>query len=148
MYFNTTGSEQLSILATIDPSVQAVGTANTSWVPLANHLDALALIATGAMEVGATLDAKLQQATDASGTGAKDIEGTSITQLLDGSGDNAQVLINLRAEDLDVNSGFAYVRLALTVGTAAANTAALLLGINARREPADQFNVASVAQVA
>jgi hypothetical protein len=147
MYFNATGSEQLSILATIDPAAQAVGTVNTAWVPLANHLDALAIVATGALEVGATVDAKLQQATDTTGTGAKDIDGTAIQQLADGIGDNAQVLINLCGEDLDVNAGFAYVRLALTVAGAAANTAALLLGVNARREPADQFNQAAVAEV-
>ena len=57
------------------------------------------------------------------------------------------MLVNLRSEDLDVNAGFAYVRLVLTVGTAAAYTAAQLLGMNPRYEPADGANQTAVAQV-
>ncbi len=65
MFPNAKASEQLSILATLDPGNQAVGVANTGWVPLSTHHGLLALVQTGALATGATVDAKLQQAQDA-----------------------------------------------------------------------------------
>lgn len=148
MFPNAKGSEQLAILATLDPSNQSAGAANTNWLPLNSYHSLLAVIETGALANGSTVDAKLQQAIDGNGTGAKDIAGKSITQLTQAAnGANRQALINLRPEELDVNAGFAYVRLVITVGTAAAFTATQLLGMNPRYEPADGANQSAVAQV-
>ena len=148
MFPNAKGSEQLSILATLDPGNQATGAANTGWVPLNTHHGLLALVQTGALATGATVDAKLQQALDISGSGAKDVAGKAITQLSQANnGANCQALINLRPEELDVNNGFAYVRLVVTVATAAANTSAQLLGINPRLASAETANQAAVAQI-
>ena len=147
MFPNAKGSELLSVLATIDPASIAAGTVTTGWVSAANHHNLLAVIQTGALGTAATLDAKLQQASDSSGTGAKDISGKAITQIVKASGDNKQALINLRPEELDVNGGFAYVRLSLTVGTAASLASAQLLGVNPRYASADAQNQAAVAQI-
>lgn len=147
MLINAKGSELLALLATIDPASQAAGTATTGWIPAAHHHAFLALIQTGVLGTGATVDAKLQQATDASGTGAKDITGKAITQITKASGDNKQALINVRPEDLDTVSGFGFVRLSVTVGVAASQTAAQVLGINARELPASTANQAAVVQV-
>ncbi len=148
MFPNAKGSEQLSILATLDPGNQAVGVATTGWVPLNTHHGLLALVQTGTLATGATVDAKLQQAQDASGTGAKDVAGKSIAQLTQASnGANRQALINLRSEELDVNNGFAFVRLVVTVAAAAANTSAQLLGVNPRLASAETANQAAVAQI-
>jgi hypothetical protein len=148
MFPNAKASEQLSILATLDPGNQAVGVATTGWVPLNTHHGLLALVQTGALATGATVDAKLQQAQDASGTGAKDVAGKAIAQLTQASnGANRQVLINLRPEELDVNNGFAFVRLVVTVAAAAANTSAQLLGVNPRLASAETANQAAVAQI-
>ena len=81
MFPNAKGSELLAILATLDPSSQAAGTATTGWISAANHHGFLAIVQTGVLGTGATIDAKLQQAQDASGTGAKDISGKAIIQL-------------------------------------------------------------------
>ena len=100
------------------------------------------------MGTNATLDAKLQQAQDASGTGAKDLTGKAISQLTQAaSGSARQALINVRPEDLDVTNGYAYVRLSVTVGVAASLTAAQLLGVNPRFAPGDASNQAAVAQI-
>jgi len=148
MFPNAKGSEQLSILATLDPGNQAPGVATTGWVPLNTHHGLLALVQTGALATGATVDAKLQQAQDASGTGAKDVAGKAISQLTQASnGANRQALINLRPEELDVNNGFAYVRLVVTVAAAAANISAQLLGVNPRLASAETANQAAVAQI-
>ena len=147
MFPNAKGSELFSVLATIDPASQAVGTVTTGWISAGNHHTLLALVQSGVLGTGATLDAKLQQATDASGTGAKDVTGKAITQIVKATGDNKQALINLRPDDLDVTNGFAYVRLSLTVAVAASLTAAQLLGFNPRFVPGDASNQAAVAQV-
>ncbi len=147
MFPNAKGSELFSVLATIDPASQAVGTVTTGWISAGNHHSLLALVQSGVLGTGATLDAKLQQATDASGTGAKDVTGKAITQIVKATGDNKQALINLRPYDLDVTNGYAYVRLSLTVAVAASLTAAQLLGFNPRFAPGDASNQAAVAQV-
>ncbi len=96
---NAKGSEQLALLASIDPASQAAGTSNSEWVSCAQFHSLLAIIQTGTMGTNGTLAAKLQQATDASGTGAKDVTGKAITTLEQAnSGSNRQVLINVRGE--------------------------------------------------
>ena len=147
MFPNAKGSELLAILATLDPSSQAAGTATTGWISVANHHGLLAIVQTGVMGAGATLDAKVQQAQDASGTAAKDIAGKSITQIVKASGDNKQALINVKPEELDTVNGFGFVRLSVTVGVAASQTAAQILGINGRELPANTANQAAVVQV-
>jgi hypothetical protein len=52
-----------------------------------------------------------------------------------------------RDTELDVNGGFAYVRLSITVGTAASLLQALLLATNPIFVPGSAFNHAGVAQV-
>lgn len=140
-------SEQLAILATLDPASVAASTVVSAWVPMTNVMSVMALIQTGVMGASATIDAKLRQATDASGTNAKDITGKSITQIVKATGDNVQALLECRSDDLDANNNFNYVALSLTVGTAASIVGAALIGGNARFEPASAFNQAAVKQV-
>ena len=147
MFTNSKASEMLAILATIDPASQSAGSATTGWVSVANHHGLLAVVQTGVLGTLATVDAKLQQATDSSGAGAKDVAGRAITQIVKATGDNKQALINLKPEDLDTVNGFGFVRVALTVGVAASISGAQLLGVNPRFAPADAGNQAAVVQV-
>jgi hypothetical protein len=76
------------------------------------------IVVVGAMAAGATVDFKLQEATDSSGTSAQDISGKSITQLTQAGGDaNSIVIVELRTEEMDEASSMRYVRGVLTVGT-------------------------------
>jgi len=147
MYPNSKASEMLAVLATIDPATQAAGAVSTGWVSVANYLGFLALVQTGVLGTSATVDAKLQQALDISGTGAKDISGKAITQIVKATGDNKQVLVNVKPEELDTVNGFGFVRVTVTVGVAASITSAQLLGVNPRYAPADVGNQAAVVQV-
>jgi hypothetical protein len=101
---------------------------------------------TGVMGAAATLDAKLQQASDGAGTGAKDIAGKAIVQIVKATGDNKQAWINVRPEQLDVNNGFCFVRLSITVGTAASLINALLLGVWPRQGTAADSSQAGLVQ--
>lgn len=147
MYPNSRISERQSLLATIDPASQAAGPVTTGFVSVANHERLMALVLTGVLGTAATVDAKLVQAKDASGTGAKDITGKAITQIVKASGDNKQAMINLRADELDTNNGFAFVQLSITVGAAASQVGGTLVGDIGKNYPASAFNQAAVAQI-
>jgi hypothetical protein len=144
--FNQKVSEALALLATFDPISQGAATVTTGWVDMRDVKRLLAVIQTGVMGASGTLDAKLQQATDSGGTGAKDITGKAITQIVKASGDNKQALINLTDDELDAANLFRFVRLSMTVGTAASLIAAQLWGAMSF-ETADGFNQAGVVQV-
>lgn len=95
---------------------------------MANHQRAVVILLVGELAAGATVAAQLWQATDAVGTSAKPIPGKAITQLSQAAGDgNDAVIIEVRAEELDVSGGFGYVGGVLTV---AGNTAEIaVLGL-------------------
>lgn len=142
-------SESLAILGAVNPSSQAVGSLATGWISAANVERLLGVIQVGTFGAAAMVDANIQQAQDAAGTGAKAIgSGKSIATLAAAGGNNVQATIDVRAEELDANNGFDYVQLTLTVGVAATETSAVLIGGEARFEPASSLNAASVIQQA
>ncbi|MBC7597405.1 MAG: hypothetical protein H7238_00135 [Polaromonas sp.] len=140
-------SEGIAVLATVDAASQAPGTVTTPWVDQSLFFFVLAMVGVGAFGASATVDAKLQQATDVGGTGAKDITGKAIVQMLAASGNNKQVLVSMKEADLDTENGFRFVRLSVTVGTAATLLNALLLGGVPRFQPASAYNQAGVTQI-
>lgn len=146
MYQTIKFSDRTGILATLDPASVAASTVVTSWVPVAKWHTIAAILQTGVLGASATVDAKLRQAQDSSGTGAKDITGKSISQLVKASHDNKQVVLECKADDLDTTNAFTHVALSVTVGTAASLLSAVLMGTNPRYAPATDFDSANVVQ--
>ncbi len=147
MDMNEKLSEALAVLGAINPTSQAAGSVTSGWVSMSDLRRILALIQVGTFGVSATVDANVQQAQDSSGTGAKPIgSGKAIVQMLAAGGNNVQALINVQAEELDVNNGFDYVELTITVGVAATETAGVIIGGSARYSPSSAFNAVSVVQ--
>lgn len=144
---NALASELLAILATIDPVSQGAGAVSTGWLNAGKFAEILAIIDAGVMTATGTIDAKFQQASDSGGTGVKDVTAKAITQLLAAGGNNRQAVINLRPEQLDVNNGFNWVRLTVTVTTAASLISAMVLGVWPRSGTASDANQAGVAQI-
>lgn len=142
MNANIKPSEQLAVLDVIPPSAQAAGVATTAWVPAGVALRLMALIQIGALGASATVDAKVQQAKDVAGTGAKDVTGAAIVQHT--VGNNKECLINVDPGVVDVEGGFNFVQLSVTVGVATTPTSAVLLAVGERYQPAAQ--AASVTQ--
>ena len=136
MQINTKISECVAVLAAIDPASIAAGTVTSAWVSVTNFLSMILVVHTGVLGASATIDAKIQQAQHAAGTGAKDVTGKSITQIVKATGDNKQALLDLRAQDLDAANSFSHVRISLTVGASASIVGAVLYGGNARNAPA------------
>lgn len=144
---NMLGSEAAAIVATVDPDALAVGAISSDYVNMANFDQVLALVMAGVLGAAATLDAKLEQAQDSSGTGVKDITGKAITQLVKATDDGKQAIINCRAQELDINNGFSFVRLTMTVGAAISDGGGAILGMGPRYGPASDNDLASVAEI-
>lgn len=141
-------AEKAAVAATIDPASLSANTYVSDWVDMADFEQVMAVILVGAISTNGTLDAKLRQATDASGTGAKDIAGHAITQLTQaGTDSNKQVILQTRQDLLDVDGGFRYVALSLTTATAASIAGAVLLGFNPTYGPAYNYDLDSVDEI-
>ena len=141
-------SEAIAIVATIDPDVTVASTVVSDWVAMADWETILAVVLAGTLGSSATLDAKLEQATDSSGSGAIAITGKAITQLTDGGSDSdKQALINCTGAELDVAGGFTHVRLSMTVATATSDVAGLIIGQGARYGPASDNDLATVDEI-
>ncbi len=59
------------LVAAIAPSNQAAGAQSTGWISVADYFNFMALVNVGALGASGTVDAKIEQAQDSSGTGAK-----------------------------------------------------------------------------
>ena len=145
---NLNPSMAAAVAGVINPISQAAGTVTTGWVDMQKFGALLAILAVGALGADATVNAKIEQATDNAGAGAKDVAGLAITALTKaGTDDNKQVLVNLRQEDLDKNNAYRFARLSVTVGTAASLISALLLGFNARYGAATDNDATTVDEI-
>lgn len=146
MFGNLNPTARAGIAAVINPAQAAVGVITTPWVDARTFFSLLAIIATGVLGAGATIDGLIEQATDNAGSNAKPVVGSAIAQLTKAASDNKQVEINLRPEDLDKNGGFKFVRLSLNVGTAASFVSAVLIGLDPRYGAASANQSNTVAQ--
>lgn len=141
-------SDVAAVVAMIDPDAYAAGTVVSAYVAMADFDKIMAIVMAGTLGSSATLDAKLVQATDSSGTGVKDITGKAITQLTQaGTDSDKQAVINCVAEELDVAGGFTHVALSMTVATATSDAGGIVLGFNPRFGPASDNDLASVDEI-
>jgi hypothetical protein len=141
-------SNLAGVAGIIDPDAYGTGAVSTGWIDMSVWGALMAIVMAGDLGSAATLDAKLEQAKDSGGTAAKDLTGKAITQMTKaGSDDNKQALINLRPDELDVNGGFTHVRLTMTVGTAASDAGAVVLGLHARYGSASDNDAATVDEI-
>lgn len=144
MYPTLKGSQRVSPQGVVGPANQAAGAANSGWIDASQFLNFMALVKSGTLGSSGTVDAKFQQAQDGSGTGAKDVTGKSITQI---TANNKQAIIDLKQEDLDINNGFTFIELIVTVGTATSEVDAVVLGLDPRMGAANEANPASVLSI-
>lgn len=127
---NVRFSDLVAELDRISPISQGAGTATTAWLDASQYPAVAALIQVGVLGASATVDAKFQQATSSGGAGAKAITGAAITQIT--ATNNQEAIINLRVDQLDINNGFNFIQLSVTVGVAATLIAAAVYGLSGR----------------
>lgn len=146
---NALATEQVAILDVIDPDATGASTVTSAWIGVDDYYNFAAIVLAGTLGTSATVDAKLEQASDSSGTGAKDITGKAITQMTQAGTDQSdtQAVINLKADELDLANDFTHFRLSVTVGTATSDAGAVVLGVNPRFAPASDNDDASVGEI-
>jgi hypothetical protein len=145
MTVNIAAGEKLAILGRINPQTVANTELFTDVVDLSRFHQALGVALLGNM-AAETIDFKCYTC-DSDGSNASVLK--SATQLAGSAtaNDNAQVAINVRAEDLQATSK-RYVKFGLVTGGATGGlAAAIALGVDARFEMASADNLASVKQV-
>jgi hypothetical protein len=125
-------SDEITLAALIAPISQGAGAVSSGWINAGSFNRLMAAIHAGVLGASATVDAKFQQATDSGGTGVKDVTGAAITQMVKATDDGKFSFINLDPQKLDVAGGFNFVRLTVTVGTAASLVSAEVWGANPR----------------
>ena len=142
-------SERIAILGVVDPDVTVASAVSTDWCSMELFAEMIAIIMTGTLGTAATVAAKLEQATDSSGTGVKDITGAAITTLVEAGPDqsDSQAIINIKDDDLDVANLFNHVRLTMTVAVATSDLGGILLGVKPRFAPASDNDLASVVEI-
>lgn len=139
-------AEQMAILVAVQ------GTANStplvsSYVSAKNSGEITAVVHLGDM-ASETIDVAIYQATSSGGAGAKSAK--AITQLAASAAanDSKQVVISMRADELDVDGGFSFVAVRIVTGGVTGGTVAgILIGSDLRFQPASLVDNASVIQV-
>lgn len=129
-------TETVALLENLSPVSVANGAeVFTAYVDLENYHRAVIIMHVGVMGQGGTINAQVHQATSAAGANAKHITGKAITQLTQASGDDgADIAIEVRTEETDVDGGFHFIALGYTVGTAASLMSIEIYGFESRYE--------------
>ena len=143
-------SDRAAVVGVIDPDVLTATTHDSGWVDMSKFERIMAIAMVGTLGEGAEFDAKLQQAQDADGTGVKDITGKAITQMSEDVSpvdEDNQAVINCRADELDVTNGFTHARLRITIAAASCDGAGIIIGFDARQQPASDNDLASVSEI-
>lgn len=147
MLNNQPPSDRAALIGVIDPASHSAGAPiSTAWIDMKLFQSALVAALIGEIGVSGTVDVLVEQATDGSGTGSKAVTGKAITQL-GATDDNKQVMINLRADELDAANGFTHCRVTLTPTTAAAVAGVAVFGMDPRYAPASNHDLVSVAEI-
>lgn len=137
MAYTNRFTEDNALLAQHDPRTRQVATHTSAWVLMKNYHRGFFELQLGDMGAAATVDADLQQAQDAVGTGVKAITGKAITQLTQAGGDGVDDVagIELQSEELDVDNGFEFVRFRVIIGVADCTYSATFKGCVSRYKP-------------
>jgi hypothetical protein len=144
---NNLPSESVAVVGVIDPDAYTNATYTTGYISLALFRRLQAIIMVGTLGSSATADAKFIAYTDASGNGAADVTGAAITQLTQaGTDSDKQAIINLDTQSL-AGSGKTHVRLSVTIGVAASDMGAIVLGFDPLYRPASDNDLSAVDEI-
>lgn len=150
MIGNMLPSEACAVLGTIDPDATAASTVVSDYVDMGKFERIMVVVMAGTLGTNATVDASILQATDSAGTGAKALTtAKAITQMTQAGTDQSdtQAVINVLADDLDIDNDFDHVAVSVDIGTATSDFAAVILGFNPRSMPASDNDLASVGEI-
>lgn len=153
---NCLPSEVMALVGAIDPDANAPGDVSTGWIDMSAWHAMLAVVLVGDMGSATTLAGKFEQATSSGGAGVKDVTGVAISALDQSASpnpSNQQVTLDCRADDLDAENGFRYVRFTATgvdttsPANATSDYAVALFGVWPKVGIASDFDAATVDEI-
>jgi len=100
-----------------EPQNMAAGANAGAWLGMANYDRAMFIILGGdCANIGDQLDASVNQATDNAGAGSKAVAGKAITTVTSVATNQDDLwFIHLDVSELDVDGGYAFIQLVITV---------------------------------
>jgi len=106
-------SEQMDVVAAIDP--QDIGTADVtgSYVAVGDYRGIMGTLITASLTQGKIATIELLQATSAAGAGSKALKA-AVSATAPTGGGVVKAEVEARVDELDSNSGFAYVAVKVT----------------------------------
>lgn len=154
LHGNMKAAEGAAIVGVIDPDAYSNAAYETSWIDVSKFQQLLAIIMAGTLGSSATINAKWQLNDISGDSGAEDITGKSITALTQaGTDSDKQALLSLRPEEMvgatkSFKLGTArYAKLIVTVGVAASDMGAIVLGFGLRNGLVSANDLASVDEI-
>ncbi len=137
---NLKPSLRAPVVAMLKSDIHAADNSYTTGVvDMSLFINAMLLMAVGTVASAGTVT--LEQATTAAFADAKAIEGHAPVALTT----DTPVQVNLKANELDINGGFRFVRAKLTTAGGSVKTGILLLGFDAKDQPAAPLSGTIVA---
>ncbi len=145
MDINVAAGEKLAVVGTIDPATVANTEVFTDVIDMSKFHQVLgiALIGNVASE---TIDFKAYSCASGGGSAASLKVATQLAAHASNN-DNTQLVINVRAEDMQA-SGQQYIKFGLVTGGATGGPCSVVaLGVDAKFSPASDSDLASVQQI-
>ena len=141
-------SERLHIVGVLDPYDGAGTTTKTDVIDMQKYRQVMAIIATGTIQAGGTLDAHFEESATSNGTFTT-LTGKAMTQFT--TADAAkQAILNLSAKELAATTatGARWARLNLTAASATVAYTAIVIASESRfREPWTTISYGDLASV-
>lgn len=135
--------ERFSLMATVDPVSQGVGSADTDVIEMGPDDVVVFVLLTGVLGAAATVDFSVFASATSGGSYAQ-VTGTACTQLVKASHDASQEILVMRGRDLP--TGKTFVKARATVAAAASLIAVVALRFKEGYAPANANDLATVVQ--
>jgi hypothetical protein len=138
-------SEGYELLANLSPQAAngTVGEHNTGWVNVENYHRLVVILTAGEPGGASTIDVDFEEATDNAGTGAQNVAGKAITQLVAADAGDT-VYVEVRTAELDVNNDYVWVNAEVTVAVNTYTYDLKLYGRVTRYAPVSVTNIAEI----
>jgi len=146
MIGNEKFTEQLAVVAKLDPKSQSAATVTSDYVDMAKIKKVIFILQTGVMGTSATVDMAIKGDTASGGSYTTTITDKSITQLVKASNDNNIAVVEVSAAEVAAQ-GYRYIRASVTVGTATSLVSLVALGGNLAYSSASENDLAAVVEI-
>lgn len=118
--------------------------ATSTWFPMTNSQKVAFLTQINAIDAAGVFSAlKVQQATDASGTGAKDITGAALTSFTNFAAAGAKAILQVDPTKMDLAGGFNHVAVFVDMSTDTGTNTVTMVCLREPRYHSTELNTAT-----